>query len=38
MMQWFEDISGKKIFDPDSFKANAVKFSNAKKRLKKLKE
>ena len=38
VMQWLEDISGKKVFDPECFEANAVKFSNTKKRLKELKE
>lgn len=38
MMQWFEDISGQKVFDPELFEANTVKFTHAQKRLKELKE
>ena len=37
-MQWIEDMSGKKVFDPDYFEADLVKFSNPKKRLKSLLE
>jgi len=38
MMQWFEDISGQKVFDPELFEANTIKFTHAQKRLKELKK